>query len=74
MLWSSGITRVRECLKCFGSAISEKIYEEVEWKVANVCDKNEFGRVLKVPTALGDHHASGVGPYTLTPHRDARMG
>ena len=38
----------------------------MEWKVANGCDENEYGRVLKIPSPLGDHHASGVYPYILT--------
>ena len=35
--------------------------------VANGCKKIEFGRVLKIPTTLGDHHASGVDPSILKP-------
>jgi hypothetical protein len=29
--------------------------------------RKKIGRVLKIPTALGDHHASGVDSYILTP-------
>ena len=45
----------------------KKEYEEVEWKIANACDENEFGRKLKIPTALGNHDASSVHSYILTP-------
>ena len=44
-----------------------KEYEEVEWKVSNDCEETEFGRVLKTPIALGDHDASSVHSYFLTP-------
>jgi hypothetical protein len=47
--------------------LRKKEYEEVEWKVANDCEENEFGRVLKTPIALGDHDASRVHSYILTP-------
>jgi hypothetical protein len=47
--------------------LRKKEYEEVEWKVANDCEENEFGRVLKTPIGLGDHDTSGVHSYTLTP-------
>jgi hypothetical protein len=48
-------------------SLRRKEYEQVEWKVANGCDENEFESVLKIPTALGDHHASGVYPAIVTP-------
>ena len=47
--------------------LRKKENEEVAWKVANDFEKNEFGRVLKTPTALGDHDAFGVQSYILTP-------
>jgi len=47
--------------------IRKKEYEEVEWKVANDCEENEFGRVLKTPIGLGAHDASDVHSYILTP-------
>ena len=39
----------------------------MEWKIPNYCDEIEFGRVKKKPTALCDHHASGVDPPILAP-------
>ena len=47
--------------------LRKKECEEVEWNVANGCDKDGFKRVLKIPTALGDHHATGVHPCIMTP-------
>ena len=41
-------------------------YEGEEWKVANGCDENKFGLVLKMPTDLCDYHASDVDLYILT--------
>ena len=45
----------------------KKEYEEVEWKVANDCERNEFRRVLKFPIGLNAHDASGVHSSILTP-------
>jgi hypothetical protein len=42
-------------------------YEEVEWKVAHDCERNEFGRVLKTPVGLGAHDAFAVQSSILTP-------
>jgi hypothetical protein len=42
-------------------------YEEVEWKVANDCERNEFGRVLKTPVGLGAQDAFAVHSSILTP-------
>ena len=39
----------------------------MEWEVANDCEENELGRVFKPPIGLGDHDASGVHSYILTP-------
>ncbi len=39
----------------------------MEWKVANGCEENESGRVLKTPIVLSDHDACGVHSYILTP-------
>jgi hypothetical protein len=47
--------------------LRKKECENVEWKVANGYEENEFGRVLKTPSAMGDHDASGVHSYILTP-------
>jgi len=47
--------------------LRKKEYEEMEWKIANACDENDFGREFKIPIAQGDHDASGVHSYTQTP-------
>ena len=47
--------------------LREKEYEEVERKVANACEENEFGRVLRTPIGLGAHDAFATHPYILTP-------
>jgi hypothetical protein len=45
----------------------KKEYEEVEWKVSNDCEGNEFGRVLKTPIGLGAHDTYAVHSSILTP-------
>ena len=47
--------------------LRKKENEEVEWKVANRCDDDVFGRVLKTPISMGYHDTSGVHSYTHTP-------
>ena len=51
----------------------KKEYEEVEWKVANDCEENEFERVLKTPISLGVHDAYGVHSYISTPSVQGHM-
>jgi hypothetical protein len=36
------------------------MYENGSWMVADKCDKNLFGRVLKISTSLGDHDGSNI--------------
>jgi hypothetical protein len=40
--------------------LRKNVYEKVEWKVANDCKRNEFGRVLTTPVGLGAHDAFPV--------------
>jgi hypothetical protein len=45
----------------------KKEYEEVEWKFANDCERNEFGPILKTPIGLGAHDASVAHSSILPP-------
>jgi hypothetical protein len=47
--------------------LRNKEYEEVEWKVANDCERNAFGRVIKSPIGLGAHEACVVHSSILKP-------
>jgi hypothetical protein len=47
--------------------LRKNVYEEVEWKVANDYERNEFGCVLKTPVGLGAHDAFPVQSSILTP-------
>ena len=46
--------------------LRKKEYEKEEWKVANDCEENQFGRVLKTSIGMGAHGASIVRSSILT--------